>query len=136
MELPTPTLFKKCFRCLEHKNFECFGWSGYTKKNGTKSLCSYCKTCQNELRVQRKFGVSYKEYLQMLDKQNGCCANAGCKTTSPGAPGRSRFYIDHCHKTNKIRGLLCHHCNLALGHVDDNIEKLKGLISYLETNKN
>jgi hypothetical protein len=72
----------------------------------------------------------------MLDKQNGCCANAGCKTTSPGAPGRSRFYIDHCHKTNKIRGLLCHHCNLALGHVDDNIEKLKGLISYLETNKN
>ena len=71
----------------------------------------------------------------MLEKQGGCCANLGCKASSPGAPGRSRFYIDHCHKTNVIRGLLCHQCNLALGHANDDIEKLKGLISYLELNK-
>lgn len=71
----------------------------------------------------------------MLKKQNGCCANKGCKSIYPGAPGRSRFYIDHCHKTNKIRGLLCHQCNLALGHVGDSIEKLEGLILYLKENK-
>ena len=106
-----------------------------TKKDGTKSLCSYCKTCQNELRVQRKYGLSYKDYMKMLEKQGGCCANKECKATVPGAPGRSRFYIDHCHKTNVIRGLLCHQCNLALGHVNDDIEKLRGLILYLESNK-
>jgi hypothetical protein len=128
----TPISSKLCIRCNENKKLDCFGWSGYIKKNGTKSLCTYCKTCQNELRVQRKYGVDYKTYKKMLDNQNGCCANSGCNSTEPGAPGRTRFYIDHCHKTNKIRGLLCHKCNLALGHVNDDIKKLEGLIKYLK----
>jgi hypothetical protein len=133
----TQTLSKLCLRCKTVKPFKCFGWSGYIKKDGSKSLNSYCKTCQNELRVQRKYGVSYSQYKQMLIKQNNCCANSGCLATEPGAPGRTRFYIDHCHKTNKIRGLLCHKCNLALGHVSDDIKKLEGLIVYLkEQNKN
>lgn len=128
----TQTLSKLCLRCNKNKPANSFGWSGYTKKDGSKSLCSYCKTCQNELRVKRKYGVDYKEYIRMLSKQNNCCANPGCLATEPGAPGRKRFYIDHCHKTNKIRGLLCHKCNLALGHVSDDIKKLKGLIAYLK----
>jgi hypothetical protein len=128
----TQILFKTCLRCEENKNASCFGWSGYIKKNGLKSLCSYCKTCQNELRVKRKYGVDYEEYKRMLTKQNNCCANPGCLANKPGAPGRTRFYIDHCHKTNKIRGLLCHQCNLALGHVSDDIKKLEGLIVYLK----
>ena len=127
----TLTSFKICLRCQEDKTHQCFGWSGYIKKDGNKSLCSYCKMCQNELRVQRKYGVNYKDYLEMLEQQGGCCANSGCKATEPGAPGRTRFYIDHCHATNKIRGLLCHSCNLALGHVADDVKKLKGLIQYL-----
>jgi hypothetical protein len=127
----TLTSFKICLRCQEDKAHKCFGWSGYIKKDGNKSLSSYCKTCQNELRVQRKYGVSYKDYLKILEQQGGCCANSGCKATEPGAPGRTRFYIDHCHVTNKIRGLLCHSCNLALGHVADDVKKLNGLICYL-----
>jgi hypothetical protein len=131
MESTILTSSKICLRCQKNKALTCFGWSGYTKKNGKKSSCSYCKTCQNELRVQRKYGVTYTDYLKMLEQQNYCCANLGCKTKEPGAPGRTRFYIDHCHTTNKIRGLLCHNCNLALGHVADDVEKLKGLIQYL-----
>lgn len=131
----TPILSKACLRCNKEQRLDSFGWSGYIKKDGTKSLCSYCRTCQNELRVQRKYGVDYQKYLEMLNKQDGCCANPGCKTKEPGAPGRTRFYIDHCHKTNKIRGLLCHQCNLALGHVADDIKKLEGLIEYLKISK-
>ena len=126
-----PTSFKICIRCKEEKTLQNFGWSGYVKKTGDKSRCSYCRDCQNELRVERKFGVSYKQYKEILDFQGGCCANPGCKTKQPGAPGRKRFYIDHCHKTGKIRGLLCHSCNLALGHLQDKVEKLTGLIEYL-----
>ena len=122
---------KTCPRCKTDKPLSRFGFSGYIKKDGQKSLNSYCKDCQNELRVQRKFGVSYEEYKVMLKKQRGCCANLGCKATSPRAPGRQRFYIDHCHSTGKIRGLLCHSCNLALGHIKDDTNKLKGLIEYL-----
>ena len=127
----TPTSSKICKRCLKSKEIECFGWSGYIKKDGSRSTCTYCKECQNELRVQRKFGVSYSQYEKILKQQNNCCANPGCKSTVPGAPGRKRFYIDHCHTTGKIRGLLCHSCNLALGHIQDKVEKLEGLIIYL-----
>jgi hypothetical protein len=132
----TQTLFKICKRCKKSQGLDCFGWSGYVKKDGKKSLCTYCKNCQNELRVQRKFGVSYDFYKEILKQQGGCCANPGCKALVPGAPGRKRFYIDHCHLTGKIRGLLCHSCNLALGHVQDKIEKLEGLIAYLNDETN
>ena len=132
VEFMTPISSKTCLRCKKEQTLDCFGWSGYIKKDGTKSLCTYCRTCQNELRVQRKYGVDYQKYLEMLNSQDGCCANPGCKTKEPGAPKRTRFYIDHCHTTNKIRGLLCHQCNLALGHVADDIKKLEGLIEYLQ----
>jgi hypothetical protein len=41
--------------------------------------------------------------------------------------------VDHCHKTNKVRGLLCFHCNTALGHVFDNPLVLNRMINYLKT---
>lgn len=41
-------------------------------------------------------------------------------------------YIDHCHKTNRIRGLLCPRCNTALGRFKDDIQFLKNSIAYLE----
>ena len=44
--------------------------------------------------------------------------------------------MDHCHKTKKIRGLLCHTCNSGLGMFKDNIEYLKNAIKYLEVNNN
>jgi len=40
--------------------------------------------------------------------------------------------IDHCHKTNKIRGLLCMQCNTTLGRFKHDIELLKQAIKYLE----
>ena len=40
--------------------------------------------------------------------------------------------IDHCHKTHKVRGLLCHICNTALGQLNDSIDLLKKSIEYLE----
>jgi hypothetical protein len=39
--------------------------------------------------------------------------------------------IDHCHSTNKIRGVLCNNCNTALGLVGDNIDTLHKMIAYL-----
>ena len=42
--------------------------------------------------------------------------------------------IDHCHKTLEVRGLLCHHCNVALGHLKDDTELLDKAKQYLKTN--
>lgn len=40
-------------------------------------------------------------------------------------------HVDHCHTTNDIRGLLCRHCNLLLGHAKDRVVVLQAAIRYL-----
>ncbi len=44
---------------------------------------------------------------------------------------RKKLFVDHCHKTNEFRGWLCTKCNVALGMVNDDINKLTLLIKYL-----
>ena len=41
--------------------------------------------------------------------------------------------IDHCHITNKVRGVLCNNCNTALGLVKDNRQTLLNMLQYLDT---
>lgn len=43
-----------------------------------------------------------------------------------------KLCIDHDHESGRVRGVLCDNCNKALGHAKDDIETLKGLVSYLE----
>jgi len=78
--------------------------------------------------LQKQFGIGMKEYLDMHLAQEGKCAI--CHKESPD-PGRV-LGVDHDHKTEKIRGLLCTNCNLGLGNFQDNIELLKNAIQYLE----
>jgi hypothetical protein len=54
-----------------------------------------------------------------------CGARSGC------SKGR-KLFIDHNHKTKKIRGLLCSKCNFMIGISGDNSEILKKAIAYLE----
>lgn len=44
---------------------------------------------------------------------------------------KENLVVDHCHKTNKIRGLLCNHCNRGLGHFKDDPELLEFAKIYL-----
>jgi len=46
---------------------------------------------------------------------------------------KTKLVVDHCHSTGKIRGLLCHNCNRALGLMQDNVETLQNAIDYLKT---
>jgi hypothetical protein len=39
--------------------------------------------------------------------------------------------VDHDHATGAIRGIVCNNCNMALGLVDDSVERLEDLIGYL-----
>lgn len=77
-------------------------------------------------KLKERFGISLEDYNIMLEAQGGVCAANGCHSTD------KMLTVDHCHETNKIRGLLCNKCNLSIGCIDDSIEKLKGLIVYLE----
>lgn len=59
--------------------------------------------------LKRKYNISLEDYEALLTSQNGICAVCG------GAPKKYRLAVDHNHITNKVRGLLCIPCNVALG---------------------
>lgn len=43
-----------------------------------------------------------------------------------------RLVVDHCHDTKKIRGVICNRCNIGLGMFQDNVDKIRNAIIYLE----
>lgn len=77
---------------------------------------------------KRNYNVSYNDVKQMYDDQQGLCG--ACE--DPITLGRYTGVVDHCHNTNKIRGVVCPACNKALGFVYDDTNRLNKLISYLE----
>ena len=84
--------------------------------------------------LKAKYGLTEVEFEKMLLSQDGRCANPSCGVTAPGGSG-SRWKIDHDHKTGKVRGLLCHLCNVMIGCARDNPEILHGAILYLESQR-
>lgn len=79
--------------------------------------------------------ISKDYFEELLIKQNNCCAI--CKmpefiTNGVKSQKEKMLAIDHCHKTLKIRGLLCHKCNVSLGALNDSIDTLQSAIDYLK----
>ena len=90
-----------------------------------KETTPMCKECLKISDTASRFKISFK-YAKYLREQIECEA-----CTLPFKNGKDR-HIDHDHSTGQIRGVLCRKCNVALGFVDDNTQKLKNLIKYLE----
>lgn len=78
-------------------------------------------------RVQ-KYGLSIIGYLTILSQQGGKCAI--CRSETAG--GKGTWHIDHDHRTNRVRGLLCHYCNTALGSFKDSRALLTSASNYLK----
>lgn len=88
-----------------------------------------------KLRVQRMIEPKrfYKrpsklEIALMKDDQVGRCAI--CEEILP--QDTKQIHVDHCHKTNITRGLLCSYCNKGLGFFKDDIQVLEKAIKYLK----
>ncbi len=86
--------------------------------------------------ILRQKGISLESYEELIAKQNNLCLICHREeTTRQRKDGtRSPLAIDHCHKTGKIRGLLCRKCNTGIGLFDENIEFLLNAINYLRIN--
>jgi Autographiviridae endonuclease VII len=69
--------------------------------------------------VVRSFGITLDDYERMLKSQGGVCAVCGNPETSMFRGRVRSLAIDHDHRTNKVRGLLCRKCNTALGLLGD-----------------
>lgn len=76
----------------------------------------------------RKYGMTPADYDKRLAEQGFTCALCPTEAweTRDGV-----LHVDHDHETGKVRGLLCHHCNLGLGHFADDPDRLAAARTYL-----
>jgi hypothetical protein len=82
--------------------------------------------CRSQ-RLKTKYGITLAQYNAILAKQKGCCAVCGTKNPHP----HPNFSVDHDHRTLKVRGLLCHKCNSAVGLLQDDPKLCKRAAAYL-----
>lgn len=102
---------------------------GERKKINTKEKRNFNKLIQSALRFPKNsvIRLTVEQYQKLFEAQNGCCAICGRHQREFGI----RLAVDHDHKTNKIRGLLCTGCNLDLGFYEKHNEQLKQFEKYL-----
>lgn len=89
-----------------------------------------CVLCANKYRFRhlKKDGVSKEEVQKAtvaLKKFKGICDSCGDKIP------KGKEKIDHNHKTKKFRGIICHGCNVAIGFLSENPERLERAASYV-----
>lgn len=82
------------------------------------------KKFRNRRQTLKMYGMTFEDYEKLVIEQDSRCAICGIKTEN--------FHIDHCHITNKVRGLLCCKCNPGLGYFSDSVELLEKAIIYLK----
>jgi hypothetical protein len=126
---------RHCTTCGEFKP-----WDGFPKlKRGFRGRAAKCKQCQakyvaewNQLdhaKAARKRRIVRRRYGQDgLAAHDRLLNGAGCDICGRRT---GRMAIDHCHDSNRVRGLLCKDCNLILGWVNDDPARLRALADYL-----
>jgi hypothetical protein len=82
--------------------------------------------------LKHKFGITVEEYYILAKQAGDNCPICGVVFDWKNRHKGNRPCIDHCHKTRKIRGIICGKCNAAIGMLYDDIKMLKKAISWLE----
>lgn len=75
------------------------------------------------------YGITEQQYADLMEKQGNACAICG---TTEWAGRHKVPHVDHCHDTGKVRGILCHDCNLMLGNAKDDPDRLRAAARYLD----
>lgn len=130
---------KKCSKCKLTKSLTEFN----NVKSGKLGVHHYCKSCHSQQRkdtydynksrskqIMYKYNLSEDCVKSMFKNQDGKCKI--CNTQCNNFSKHNALYIDHCHKTGSVRGLLCGKCNRLLGVWNDNVEILQSAINYLK----
>ncbi len=125
-----------------------FKWQEHLKRKETESKKEWHArkwaarqaanpSMESERNLKRKYGLTLIQYNELLKSQNNVCAICGKGETSVDARvgTTKKLAVDHCHKSGKIRGLLCWRCNGTLGKIDDSLDYLKKIEAYLIKHK-
>ena len=118
-----PEGMKRCGRCREIKSVSDF----HKQRSQPGGYNTYCKACRKDIESDRYFrrtyGLTRQELQALVASQGGWCAICQVNPAE---------HVDHCHDSGKIRGVLCFTCNVALGHLKDDVQLFRRAIDYLE----
>ena len=99
--------------------------------NGEARVCRKCFAEKERARWLRvNYGMMLEDFEALLVSQDFKCAICAVQF-SPDEHDRTPC-VDHSHAEGRVRGLLCHACNLGLGHFDDDVDRLRAAIAYLD----
>jgi len=134
-----------CSSCKEEKDESLFPLAT-GKARGYAWVCKACKKSKHQAKkasmssedwfltqrrywLKAEYGLSLEDHNNKVKEQDHKCAICKCDETEAF---KGLLFVDHCHTTGKVRGLLCHHCNTALGKFRDSKEILSSAIDYVE----
>lgn len=145
-------LNKKCGICqVEKPVSEFYKHSRYSKKRPW--FRGNCKSCHSKLgkeayknnklwydtrlraeHLQRTYSMTVEEWDALHEKQRGLCAACGKPEIKFNNKSKKiqRLCVDHCHKTGKIRGLLCNRCNRIIGLAEEDLNILELIYKYVK----
>ncbi|MFF9174763.1 endonuclease VII domain-containing protein [Streptomyces sp. NPDC003236] len=120
-----PDGHKLCRKCGEVKP-----WSEWhrnaTASDGLSTRCKVCRAAEGRAgHLKRNYGLTEAERDAMVAAQRGLCVIC---LDAPAA------HVDHCHKTGRVRGVLCFNCNSALGKLREDPDVGRRAVAYLEGN--
>lgn len=132
-EIDVDALTKTCRVCSEEKPLAVFS----PTKNTSDGAAAWCKACTSEkarvwrlanqdrhdaAQVQRKYGLTPSDHEKLREACGNRCEICGSD---------EKLGVDHCHDSDRVRGLLCAHCNNLLGRAKDSVFVLESAIRYL-----
>jgi len=113
----------------------CKGCQQTLPRTAFYNTTGYCQDCypdyRQEANARRLSRAQWVEQTvaDLREQQGGRCAICGAPEEE--AP-KKRLHVDHCHTSNRIRGLLCSRCNVGLGQFKDDPGRLLAAIEYLK----
>lgn len=138
--------FKVCKSCLATYPLEKFHKN--KNRDGRFNICKICHhkrvaawraknrdktpSYSRTSGLRHRYGITPEKFEEMVKSQNNKCLICGETPSNTKAFQTWKLHIDHCHKTKKIRGLLCHLCNRGLGLFKERSDLLEKALLYLK----
>jgi hypothetical protein len=107
--------------------------------SGRVTTVFLCRDCVSHVNRFRHYGITPEQFKALYDDQGGLCKICGSDDSdSRSGPNRERttLFVDHCHKTGRIRGLLCNRCNTGISRFRDNHKLAEKAVEYLRAVQN
>jgi hypothetical protein len=106
----------------------------HSKRSRERQKATYDRDKKRAKNVKQNYGLSSEAYRAFVVAQGAACAACGrSEMRLDSRTGRVKnLHVDHDHETGRVRALLCHGCNAALGLLDDDPERIRLLLAYAE----